>query len=88
MNKLSTLSLALIAATSLFSISTLASECVSKVERDSAGNYQGCMVHLDGKEFRLGAEGSSEGGCSQACAIMGAVQNAKKGGRIATAMYE
>lgn len=78
----------LISASALFAASSQAANCTAEINRDSAGKFQSCVVTLAGSEYRMGADESSEGGCSQVCSIMGAVQSAKKGGRIATAMIE
>lgn len=78
----------LISTTALFSASASASGCTAEITRDANGKFAACVVNVGGKEFRMGAERSSEGGCSQVCSIMGAVETSKSGGRIATAMNE
>jgi hypothetical protein len=78
----------LISTTALFSANASASGCSAEITRDTNGKFAACIVTVGGKEFRMGADRSSEGGCSQVCSIMGAVETSKKGGRIATAMNE
>ncbi len=78
----------LILATLVFAASSQAGECSAQISRDDSGKFEACIVKVSGTEYRMGADRSSEGGCAQVCSIMGAVQTAKKGGRIATAMTE
>lgn len=82
------IAVAFITSAALSIASSQASECSAEISRDTSGNFQACIVNVSGTEYRMGADQSSEGGCSQVCAIMGAVKTAKKGGRIATAMAE
>lgn len=79
---------AVLSTSALFAASSQAAECSAEINRDSAGKFQACVVNMGGTEYRMSSDQSSEGGCSQVCSIMGAVQTAKKGGRFATAMTE
>jgi hypothetical protein len=66
-----------------------AASCSAKIQKAQNGAYEGCVVKMGNREFTVGANRSSEEGCSQVCSIMAEVNQAgsKKTAKIGTSTF-
>lgn len=66
--------------------------CSAIAEKTAQGDYSGCKVTMGNRDFTIGAQQSSEEGCSQVCGIMAEVSEAsahpKKTARAGVSILE